>query len=329
MADETLLLSHQDVVRCLDMKEVIEIVEQVLRAHGEDRVVMPAKITLDLRPVGREFWSNAMPAYVAPLEAVGIKWVGGFANNPTRHGLPYLMATILLQDPDTGRLRAVMDGLHITNLRTGAAAAVSARHAARAGAGIVAIVGAGTQGRTSLWALGHLFQIQEVRVVDVLPGAAEGYAREMSARLGLRVRPCDTVQEAVEGADVVVTATTANEAVVRNGWLGPGVTAVALGSFQEFDDDFVLGADRIIVDSWEQCRHRGELARLAHAGKLSREDVDAELGDVVVGRKPGRGGDAERVLVVPIGLGSLDIAVASVVYQRARELGLGGRYSFV
>ncbi len=329
MSKSTLLLSEQDVANCIEMNEVVEIVQQTFRAHGEGQVVMPAKITLDIRSMGHEYWSNAMPAYIAPLEAVGIKWAGGFAENPSRYGLPYVMATILMQDPDTGYLRAVMDGRHITNLRTGAAAAVSASYSMASSASKVAIIGAGTQGRTSLQALMQITKLSEARAQDALPGAAERYANDMQGKLGLPVKACKTVQEAVEGADIVITATPANAPLVRDEWLKPGVTAVSLGSYQEFDDQFVLKADRIIVDSWAQCSHRGELARLVESGKMGREKVDAELGEVATGKKPGRGSNEERVLVVPIGLGSLDIAVASLVYKRALEKGLGGHFSFM
>ncbi len=329
MPEDTLLLSLKDVARCIEMKEVVEIVGRVFKAHGENEVILPPKICLDLEPMGYRFWHNAMPAYVKPFDAAGIKWAGGLDNNPSKHGLPFIMGMIMLQDPDSGVILSVMDGAWITALRTGAAGAVCASLTMVRNATTVAIVGAGVQGRTTLSALSHVMRIGEVRVADVIPEARERYAREMGAELGIKVRACGTVQEAVEGADVVVTATASRVPIVKSAWLKPGVACVSLGSYQEFDDEFDLGADRIFVDNFEQCSHRGEIAPFFHDGRMKPESVAGNIGEVAAGLKLGRGSDSERTLVVPLGVGSHDIAVASVVYKRAKEMGLGARFNFL
>ncbi len=329
MPEDTLLLSSKDVAGCIDMKEVVEIIGRVFKAHGEGQVILPAKICLDLEPMGYRFWHNAMPAYVKPFDAAGIKWAGGLDNNPSKHGLPFIMGMILLQDPDSGVILSVMDGAWITAQRTGAAAAVCASLTMVENASTVAIVGAGVQGRTSLSALSHLMRIGEARVTDIVPEVRERYAREMGSELGVKVRACATVQEAVEGADVVITATASRTPIVKSRWLKPGVACVSLGSYQEFDDEFDLSVDRIFVDNMEQCTHRGEIAPFFHDGRLSEDKVAGHIGEVAAGLKPGRSSDAERTLVVPLGVGSLDIAVASMVYKRAKEMKLGGSFNFL
>lgn len=327
MSHRTLLLSREDVARCLDMKRVIEIVDQVFKAHGEGQVVMPPKITLDLAPIGIPAWTNAMPAYVGPLNVSGIKWAGGYINNPKLHGLSYVMATIILQDPETGVPLSVMDGVLITNMRTGAAAALSAKYFANPGPIEVGIIGAGTQGRTSLQAISNLFEVTRAKAYDINQDASRKFSQEMSA-LGFEVIPAGTAEEACVGSDVVITATQANEPLVMNEWLKEGCVAVSLGSYQEFDDRFVLEASKIVVDNWDQCAHRGELARLVDRGILSRESVYAELGEVASGKKAGRGDPKERILVVPIGLGSHDVAVAFEAYSKAKATGLGTYFEF-
>ncbi len=324
----TLLLSLEDCARCIDVKAVLPVVRQVLHAHAEGKVIMPAKVNLDLEPAGHHYWSNAMPAYVEPFGAVGVKWVSGLLDNPAKHQLPFIMGTILLQDIETGLLLSVMEGSHITTLRTGAAAAVAAQLLAREGAESVALIGAGVQGRTTLQAIGHLMPVRRMLVADSNPAAAARCAASLRDELSLPVESVASARQAAERADIVITATPARH-VVLNSWLQPGVTALALGSFQEFDDEFLLSADRIVVDSVEQASHRGTLAPLFERGQLSEEDIAATLPEVCAGRRAGRTAASQRLLCVLVGLGSLDLSIAALVYQRARQLGLGQEFAFV
>jgi alanine dehydrogenase len=325
----TLLVAGGEVLQHLDMQDVLATVENVFRAHGMSEVVMPPKLMLDLRSMNLEAWHNAMPAYVHPLDAAGLKWVGGYALNPSQHGLPSIMATIILQEPATGYPLAIMDGVQITNIRTGAVTALCARLYGRSDARVVAFIGAGVQARTTLDAMTRLFRLEEVRVYDRRPEAAQAYAAAMSARHGVQVRVCETPRTAVTEADLVVTVTYADEPLVRGEWLAPGVTAISVGSFQEFDDAAVLEADKIVVDSWEQCAHRGELKRFAESGRLGRAHIFAEVGETVARKRPGRESAGERIMVVPMGLGTHDIALAKLVYERVKASGLGAGFSFL
>ena len=320
--NRTLLLSQQEIQSILSMDEVITTVEEVFRAHGNREVVMPAKITLDLKQMGIDSWTNAMPAYVKPLDAAGIKWAGGYINN-RKIGLPYVVATIILQNPWTGIQMAIMDGAHITNLRTGAVAGVVAKHFARRGASKVAIIGAGTQGRTSLDALTRLMKITEVFAYDRYPEAARKYASEMSELHKIPVTAVSNAEEAVRGADIIITATPSNEPIVKYEWLAKGSVSISLGSYQEFDDEAPLKCDKVYVDSWSQCQHRGELVHLVEKGLFTDKNLTGEIGDVFVGKVKGRESDSETIMTVPIGLGSHDIAIAKKVYDKAVSLGKG------
>lgn len=312
--EPTRLFSVDDIAGMIQMDDALATVESVFRAHGEGRVSMPAKITLDLGKFGLEAWHNAMPAYIEPVRAAGIKWAGGYALNQSR-GLPYVMALIILQDPATGYPLAVMDGSHITNMRTGAAAAVCVRHY-HPQAEVVAFVGGGTQARFALDALVRLLTIREVRVYDLNPVTSAAYCKDAKGRYGLNAIASPTVEEAVRGADVVITVTYADGPLVQAEWLRPGSTAISMGSYQEFDDAAILNADKIVVDSWDQCAHRGELKRFAEDGRLTRRDIFAEVGETVAGIRPGRESESENIFVVPIGLGSHDIALAHLAFER-------------
>jgi ornithine cyclodeaminase/alanine dehydrogenase len=311
------------------MPDAIPIVEQVLRDHALGTVAMPAKVTMDLAPFGLKAWNTAMPAYIESLGASGVKWVGGFAENRERYGLPFLIALILVQDPRTGYPLAIMDGVHITNLRTGAVTALAVRHYGRRDARRLALIGAGTQARFTVSGVTRITRLDEIRVHDIDAGAARRFADEIAAGYGIEVRTCPDAESAVRGADVVVTATTSTSPIVRARWLAPGVTMISIGSQgQEFDDDAVLGADKLVCDSWEQCTHLGELRAFAESGRLTRDNVHAEIGDTIAGVRSGRERDDESIMVVPIGLGSLDVALARVAHERIQARGQVAAFRF-
>jgi ornithine cyclodeaminase/alanine dehydrogenase len=332
MSQTTLLINQEQVKSLLDMPTALKIVEQVYRSHGEGKVVMPTKITLDLGE-GRPWppykgFMNAMPAYLGDVDIAGIKWAGGFQDN-YKIGLPYISAMILLINPKNGTFLAAMDGAHITAVRTGAASAICAKALARKGASILGIIGAGVQGRMHLRAFHQVFKLKEVRVFDTKEGAVEKYREEMTAELGLNILPKRFYQEVTEGADIVCTVTIGDEPMVKKKWLKKGSLVISAGSYQELDPDVVLSADKIVVDHWGQASHRGELAKLVEAGKIGEKNIHAEIGDILAGKKKGRERDDENILAVPIGLGSVDIGCAVEVYRKAAEKGIGTPFSFV
>lgn len=328
MSGATLLLSDQDVRRCVSLDEILPAIDEVFRAHGENKVIMPAKITLDMKSAGIESWINAMPGYIGPSEIAGIKWAGGFFHNSGRN-LPYIMATIILNDPETGQLLSIIEGSYITNLRTGAAAAHGAKYLARPDSKNVAFIGCGLQAKMTLRFLYKLFHFEKVRATDINPAAQEAFRKEMEKELDLHVHTGMNNLKAVEDADIIVTATHADEALVMDDWIKKGATAISLGSYQEFDEAFVLGADKIFVDDWAQCKHRGELKKLAERGAIVNSNISGEMGEVVVKSKPGRESEKERILYIPIGMGTLDIAIALRVYRCAQQKGLGGQFKFL
>ena len=332
MSEMTLLITQEQVKSLLDMPTALKIVERVYRSHGEGKVVMPTKITLDLGE-GRPWppykgFMNAMPVYLGDADIAGIKWAGGFQDN-YKIGLPYISAMILLINPKNGTFLAAMDGAYITAIRTGAASAVCAKVLARKDASMLGIIGAGVQGRMHLRAFQQVFKLKEVRVFDIKEGAAEKYREEMTAELGLNILPKRSYQEVVEGADVICTVTIGDEPMVKKEWLKKGSLIISVGSYQELDPDVVLSADKIVVDHWGQASHRGELAKLVEAGKIGEKNIHAEIGEILCGKKKGREREDENILAVPIGLGSVDIGCAFAVYRKALDKKIGTPFSFI
>jgi alanine dehydrogenase len=327
--EPTLLLSARDVQRCVGIGEALETTEASLRDHANGKVVLPTKVTLDMSGLGIPNWINAMPAYVAGSKMAGLKWIGGFARDASAERLPFILGLVVLTDPHTGVPAAIMDGAYITTLRTGAAAAIAAKYLARKDASIVALLGAGVQGRSALLALSRLFRLTEVRIADITEAARVHLAAEMEKALGIRMLATDNCRKAVGEADIVVTATTADAPLVDDAWIGAGALVVSLGSYQELDTELVLRADKLVVDHREQSRHRGQLVKMYEAGLIDDEAVFAQLGEIVAGQKPGREDESERIVACLTGMALEDIALAAKAYARAKELGLGVGFNFL
>lgn len=318
-----LLIPRKDVEGIVSMKEVVEVVEEAFKAKGLGEVVMPPKVYVNF-PKG-DF--RVMPCYIPSLGFGGVKIVNVHPENPEKYGLPTVMAVILLLDPETGKPVAIMDGTWMTDMRTGAAGGVAAKYLARPDSRTVGIVGAGRQARTQLMALKEVLEeIEEVRVTDIRKDVREKYAEEMSEKLGLNVKAVDSVRETVEGADIVVTVTPVRKPIVKNEWIRPGVHINAIGADapgkEELDPE-ILKRAKIVVDDFEQACHSGEVNVPLTKGIISKEDIYAELGEIIVGKKPGRLSDDEITIFDSTGLAIQDLATATLVYKKAKASNLG------
>lgn len=328
---DTVLLSESDIKQVMTEKDVVEIVDRTYQGFGAGTVINPAKIGLDLGEIAPwppyQGFMNAMPAYVGWLDSAGIKWAGGFLGN-TRLGLPYISSLILLINPRNGQFRAVMDGALITTMRTGAQTAVALKYLHGRKSIRIGLYGAGMQGYYQTMAISELFNIDELRVYDISREASEKFARDMKDMVSGDINIVDSPEEAASG-DAVICVTWAKDKFVKNSWIKPGTVLFPMGSYQECEDAFILSADKIIVDHIAQCLHRGALKELSDRGKITEKDIYATIGEIAVGKKKGRTSDSERILCIPIGTGAVDVAVATVAYQRALERGLGGKFDFV
>lgn len=328
---ETVLLSKSDIEKVMTMKEVVEIVDKTYIGFGEGKVINPTKVGLDLGETAAwppyKGFMNAMPAYVGWLDSAGIKWAGGFLDN-AKIGLPYITGMILLIDPRTGHFKAVMDGAEITNMRTGAQAAVALKYLHNKKSIKIGLYGAGMQGHYQTMAISQLFDIEELKVYDIRREASEKFAEDMKNIVPGNIIIVDSPEEAADG-DAVICVTQSKDKFVKNSWIKPGTILFAMGSYQECDDDFILSADKIIVDHIGQCLHRGALRELNEKGEITKDNIYATIGEVAAGKKRGRTSDKDRILCIPIGTGAMDVAVATIVYQRAVKKGLGGKFDFV
>ena len=325
-----LLINADQIKELLSMKETLDACEEAFLGWGKGEVVCPPKINL---PLGTSCdWPpyknglNAMPAYIHSQKSAGIKCVGGSLNNPG-WGLPYIIALILLFDPETGIFRCVMDGEVITNYRTGAQAAVAAKYLTDKRRITLGIYGAGAQGRTQLMAFDAAFELEKIVVYDINSAAAEKYVTEMQKIVKAPIVIASSQQEP-STMDIVVSVTHSRDKFIRDEWIKPGQLVFPMGSFTECADELLLNADKIVVDSIEQTMHRGALSSVAEAARITENDIYATIGEVVAGVKPVTPTKGERIVCVPIGTGAMDVAVATVVYNKALKQHVGESFVF-
>lgn len=316
--NQFLYLSRADVEAVdVDMPTIINLLETAFEEKGEGRVEMPPKPGIHTQP---DAFIHAMPAYIAGLHSAGIKWVGGYPENAKR-GLPYISGLLILNDVETGMPYAVMDCTWITGKRTGAATALAAKYLARPDSETAGILACGVQGRTNLEALAALFPLKRVYAYDIYPESQEKYIAEMSERFDFEFVGVTDPKEAVVGSDLVVTSGPILHhptPTIQADWLQAG----AFGSAVDFDSYWTPAAlaqmDKISTDDHDQFHYYRSVGYFQQT-----PDPYADLGEIVVGNKPGRESETERILAMNLGLAIDDMAVAPEIFRRAREQGVG------
>jgi ornithine cyclodeaminase/alanine dehydrogenase len=313
------------------MKDTVAACEEAFDGWGRGEVLCPTKITLELGEDAE--WPpfknglNAMPAYIHSKKIAGIKCVGGSLNNPS-WGLPYIIALILLFDPETGVFRCVMDGEQITNYRTGAQSAVAAKYISNKKSINLGIYGAGAQGRTQLLAFSEVFEIKNVAVYDINPAACAKYVEDMSKNVRATITVAKSPEEVTADSDIIVSVTHSRDKFIKNAWIKPGQILFPMGSFTECEDELLLSVNSIFVDSIGQTMHRGSLKSVVDQGKFTEGMITGTIGEIVCGSKSGRMDGHERVICIPIGTGAMDVAVAASVYEKASRLDEGTAFIF-
>jgi len=315
---QVLYLSKKDVEAVdVPMPDIIFALETMFGEKGRGNVEMPPKPGIHTR---KDAFIHAMPGYIPSMGAAGIKWVSGYPENPQK-GLPYIAGLIVLNDPDTGLSLSIMDALWITAKRTGAATAVAAKYLARPDSSSVGIIACGVQGRSNLEALSCVFDITHVKAFDIRPDVARAYKEEMGKTLNLDVQIVDHPREAITGMDIVVTSgpILKNPApVIKAGWLEMGAFACPIDFDSYWQGGALVQADKLVTDDIDQLKYYREIGYFQ-----STPEPFADLGQIVAGKKPGRESDTERIISLNLGLALDDMAIAPLVYQRARERGIG------
>ncbi len=322
---KVLVLGHDDVTRLLPMEECLEVMTRVLAALARGEVHQPLRMIV--RPPGAAGLMALMPAYAGlPEPAFGLKLVGVFPGNVAQ-GKDAHQGAVLLLDGRTGELLAVMNASAVTAIRTAAVSGVATRALARPDAGDLALVGAGVQARTHLLAMAAVRRLRRVRVASRQLAHAQAFAMEMAPRSPVPIEPLASVEAAVRGADLVVTATSSATPVLRRDWIAAGahlnVVGASLPSARE-TDSATIAAAALFVDRRESAESEsGDYLVPLREGAIAPGHIRAELGEVLVGTRPGRTSPDEITVFKSLGLAAEDLAAAAHVHRRAAETASG------
>lgn len=318
-----LILTKKEVEKILplgEIKKVINIVEKAFSDYGKGKVQMPAKLYLNFKEFNGDL--RIMPSFSETLKMAGTKIVNVHPQNPKKRLLT-VMAVIILNDPKTGLPLALMDGTWITAMRTGAASAVATKYLAQKNAKTLGVVGAGFQAITQIAAIAKVRRLKEILVYDIKDQAIKNLARIL-AKENIRIKRGDLKE--VCGKEILVTVTPAREPVVKKEWILPGTHINAIGADaagKEELDPLILKEAKIVIDNWEQASHSGEINMPLEKGLISKKDIFAELGEVVVGKKPGRENEKEITIFDSTGLAIQDLYTANLVFKLAKKKKLG------
>lgn len=302
----TVVLTRRDLATLMKPRDYLGAVEDAFRATRQGRAHAPPPLHL---AVGDRAGFHARCAsYRADRAYVALKFNGNFPDNPARTGLPTIQGAVLLCDGSNGSVLAIMDSIELTLRRTAAATALAAHYLARADSTTLAICGCGAQAPAQLAALADVYALKRVRAWDLDTVRVAAFARDASAACDVSVVPCTTLEQAVAGADIVVTCTTSTDPFLDDGHVAPGTFVAAVGA-----------------DVLEQCAQTGDLHHAIHAGMLRAEDVHAELADLVTGTRPGRTSPDQVWLFDSTGTALEDVASAATAYRRAMACAAGIR----
>lgn len=323
-----LLLKKEEMQRVYSMKEAIEAVKLAFKLFSEGKAAVPLRTNIGVsKYAGGALF---MPAYVEETESLGVKIVSVFPNN-VKAGRPAVPATMVLLEPQTGEVCAIMDGTYLTQLRTGAAAGAATDLLSRKDAAVSAIIGAGGQALYQLEAMLTVRDLKDIRVFDVDATRAQNLVRSAGERWGkrgVRIALARSPEEAVDGADVITTVTTSKAPVFPGANVKEGAHVNGIGSYtpqmQELPPDLLKRADRVFVDSREAVlSEAGDFIIPIKEGLFDASIISREIGELVAAHTRGRSNDEEITVFKTVGIGVQDVVTAREIYKRALEAKVG------
>ncbi len=326
-----LILTANDIRKALPMTEAIEGMKKAYASLSNGTAVVPLRTRLPIP--NSEALSLFMPAFVNSQDgdALAIKVVSLFPGNPAR-GLAYIQAAVLVFDPETGRAIALLEGSSLTAIRTGAAGGAAIDLLARQDSKVVAVFGAGAQGRTQLEAACSARKIERAYVYDATREKAQAFAKEMQDKLAKDIRVAANAKEAIENADIICTATTSLKPVFNHQDVKPGTHISAVGSYtpemQEVPAETLQRA-KIFVDSrFASLEESGDLIQPIRAGLFDETYIHGELGELVLGKVSGRESQVEITYFKSVGIAVQDAMAAQVALNNAYKMNIGTDVDF-
>ena len=327
-SEPALLLSRSEVAQLFTMPECIEALERMFRLLGEGKLPPPGILGIKSERGGLHIKAGLLPG---DRDYIVAKLNTNFARNRAESDLPTIQGLIVVFDGANGRPLAVLDSIDITIKRTAAASAVAAKYLARPDSSVLTICGCGQQAAAQLSAISAVFPLKRIFAFDSDHGAAENFAKQASGDLNLAIEPARDLSAALSVSHVCVTCTTATEFFIAREAVAPGTFIAAVGaddSHKQEIDPTLMASARVVADSLDQCCTIGDTHHAIAAGLMRREDVYAELSEIVAGQKPGRSGAHEITIFDSTGMALEDAVSAVAVYEKARGRSTTSKFDF-
>jgi len=320
-------LSQEDLLQagCFDLRLAMETAEKTLLAYEQDAIMFPEKIVQIFNHSTQER-INCLPATLLDERVGGMKWVSVFPNNPKHHDKQNLSAIFVLSEIKHGFPIAVMEGTLASNMRVAAMGGIAAKHLALEQSEVIGFIGAGEQAKMHLIAMKVVRpSLQECRIASCTVEEEEAFIRELSPLFpDMRFTATHTnTRKAMDGADILVTATSAQAPLLHADWVKPGAFYSHIGGWED-EYEVALRSDKIVCDDWQTVTHRTQtLSRMYKEGLIDSHRIHADLHELVSGHKPGRESDDERIYFNAVGLAYVDVAIGLAMYNRALTAGVG------
>ena len=328
LENETLILSGNDVGNLLPLDECISAVEYAFKLYSEGKAVAPKVLGIYSENGGFHLKAG-MLAFQRNYFVTKIN--SNFPANQKQFGLPLIQGVVAVFDGENGKLLALLDSIEITIIRTGAATGVAAKWLARKDANTVMICGCGNQGRISLKAIKQVRNIHKVFAFDIDKEQAHQYAAQLAKELNIQVIPVSDIKSALGQSDICVTCTTSTKYFIEMEDVRPGIFIAAVGADSEYKQEIqpeLIVSSKLVVDIIEQAATIGELHHALQGKLITIDNVHAELGEIITGKKPGRQSDHEIIVFDSTGIALQDVAAAAIVYEKAVEKRLGIKLNF-
>jgi alanine dehydrogenase len=327
-SEGALLLRRSDIERLLSLRDCVDAVDEIFRMQGGGKIPAPGILGVKAPDGGLHVKAGLLPGERNYLVA---KLNANFPGNNAHFGLPTIQGMIAVFDAEKGVPLAILDSIDITIKRTAAASAVAAKYLARKESSVATICGCGQQGRTQLRAVLLVLPLTKVYVFDVNKRAAIDFRNELSPELKIDIELVHDLASAIQKSDVCITCTTANESFVCKEDVRPGTFIAAVGADDERKEEIdsaLIASAKVVADSLEQSCAIGDVHHAIAKGLMRKEDVYAELCEIVAGQKIGRIADDEIIVFDSTGVAIEDAVTAAAVYKRALANGIGTDFDF-
>lgn len=329
-SQHVLVLNSSEIKLLLPMDECIELMAEALKDLSRGEIIQPLRSVV--RPPDAKGVMAMMPAYRrGESSAYGLKAICFFHGNPA-FGKDAHQGCVLLSSGETGELRSIMNASTITELRTAAVTAVATRLLSRPESSELAIVGSGVQARAHLISISKVRPIKRARIVSVNPDHPKQLIAEMRNQMPFPIEAFASVREALEGADIVLTATSARQPVIKREWIATGTHVNGIGTYSPQAreiDSATMATARIFVDRRESAiNESGDYVLAAEEGLIGPENIVGEIGEVLLGEKPGRTSPEEITLFKSLGLAIEDMACAEYLFEKAQRENVGTWVNF-